>query len=305
MAPRGARSEIEVDGRVIEVTRPDKVLFPRDGITKADLVAYHLRIAPVMVPHLRGRPLMLQRFPDGIGAKGFYQKEASDHFPDWISRIEVPKAGGTVHHVVCDDAASLVYLAGQACITPHVWTTRADALDRPDRMIFDLDPPGDRFDLVRRAARQARELLEELGLVPFLMITGSRGAHVVVPLDRSDDIDVVRAFARSAARVLAARAPDRLTVEQRKANRGDRLFIDVNRNGYAQTAVPPYAVRPLDGAPVATPIEWSELGARGGARRYTIRTIFRRLARKPDPWAAIDRDARSLDEPARRLARLR
>jgi bifunctional non-homologous end joining protein LigD len=159
---------MRVDGRVIEVSRPEKVLFPNDGITKADLVDYHRRIAPVMVPHLRGRPLMLQRFPDGIAKKGFYQKEASGHFPDWVRRVELPKEGGTVNHVVCDDAATLVYLAGQACITPHVWTSRVDRLGRPDRMIIDLDPPGDRFDLVRRAARAARELLEELGLVPFL-----------------------------------------------------------------------------------------------------------------------------------------
>ena len=301
-----ARHAVEVDGRVIEIPRPEKVLFPNDGITKAELADYYLRVAPVMVPHLRGRPLMLQRFPDGIGAKGFYQKEASQHFPEWVRRVEVPKAGGTVRHPVCDDAATLVYLAGQACITPHAWPSRVDRLDRPDRMIFDLDPPGDRFDLVRRAARQARDLLDELGLVPYLMTTGSRGAHVVVPLDRSDDLEAVHAFSRAAARVLAARDPDRLTVEQRMAKRGDRLFVDVNRNGYAQTAVPPYAVRPLDGAPVATPIEWRELGAGGmGSRRHTIRTVVRRLARTPDPWAAIDRDARPLEEAARRLAGLR
>lgn len=302
-ATGSARSEVLVDGRRIQVPRPEKLLFPRDGITKADLVDYYLRIAPVMVPHLRGRPLMLQRFPDGIEGKSFYQKDASDYFPDWVRRVEVPKAGGTVDHVVCDDAATLVYLASQACITPHAWTSRVDRLDRPDRMIFDLDPPGERFDLVRRAARELRRLLEGLGLAPFLMTTGSRGAHVVVPLDRQDDVDAVRVFAHAVADLMARRDPSRLTIEQRKAKRGERLFIDVMRNGYAQTAVPPYAVRPLRGAPVATPLDWRELGA-GGPQRHSLRTIFRRLARKPDPWAAIDRDARPLHGPRRRLAEI-
>jgi bifunctional non-homologous end joining protein LigD len=302
MAIRPARSEVLVEGRRIAISNPDKLLFPRDGITKADLVGYYLRIAPVMVPHLRGRPLMLQRYPDGIEGKGFYQKDASEHFPDWVRRVEVPKAGGTVNHVVCDDAATLVYLAGQACITPHAWTSRVDRLDRPDRMIFDLDPPGDRFDLVRRAARQLRELLEGLGLVPFLMTTGSRGAHVVVPLSRDDRQDTVRDFAHAVAGLLARGDPHRLTIEQRKAKRGDRLFVDVMRNGYAQTSVPPYAVRPLPGAPVATPLDWRELGS-ARPQRHGIRTIFRRLGRKPDPWAEIDAHARSLDEPWRLLAR--
>jgi bifunctional non-homologous end joining protein LigD len=306
MPSRGASMEVVVDGRRIAISNPGKLLFPRGGITKADLVDYYGRIARVMVPHLAGRPLMLQRFPDGIEAKGFYQKDASDYFPEWVRRVEVPKEGGTVSHVVCDDAATLVYLAGQACITPHAWTSRADRLTFPDRMIFDLDPPGERFDLVRRAARSLRELLEGLGLVPFLMATGSRGAHVVTPLDRSDDIEAVRAFSRAAADLLARQDPSRLTTEVRKAKRGERLFVDVMRNGYAQTAVPAYAVRPLPEAPVATPLEWRELGARGkGSQPHTVRTIFRRLGRREDPWAEIDRSARSLDEPRRRLEALR
>jgi bifunctional non-homologous end joining protein LigD len=303
---RGASAEVVVDGRRIAISNPEKVLFPEDGVTKTDLVDYYRRIAPVMVPHLRGRPLMLQRFPDGIGHKGFYQKDASDYFPGWVRVVEVPKEGGTVRHVVCDAAATLVYLAGQASITPHAWTSRADRLNFPDRLIVDLDPPGERFDLVRRAARALRELLEALGLVPFLMTTGSRGAHVVTPLDRSDDFDAVRAFARAVADQLARLDPSRLTTEVRKAKRGERLFVDVMRNGYAQTAVPPYAVRPLPGAPVATPLEWRELGGRGqGSQRHTVRTIFRRLGRREDPWAEIDRSARSLDEPRRRLEALR
>jgi bifunctional non-homologous end joining protein LigD len=181
--------QVSVGGRVFTLTHPDKVLFPADGYTKADLVAYYRRVADVMVPHLRGRPLMLQRLPDGIGGAGFYQKDAGDYFPEWIRRVEVSKEGGRVTHVVCDDEATLAYLAGQACITPHVWLSRADRLEYPDRLVFDLDPSGSDFAAVRATARELRELLDELGLVPFVQTTGSRGLHVVVPLDRSADFD--------------------------------------------------------------------------------------------------------------------
>ena len=205
----------------------------------------------------------------------------------------VEKEGGTVRHVVCDDAATLVYLANQACLTPHVWLSRADRLHHPDRLVFDLDPSSDDLGRVREAARILREALGELELPPYLMTTGSRGFHVWVPLDRSWAFDDVRGFAHDLARVLAARHPDRLTVEQRKAGRGDRVFLDYLRNGYAQTAVPPYAVRARPGAPVATPLDWDELDGME-PRRYTLANLFQRLGQKDDPWAAIDAEATAL-----------
>lgn len=286
----------------IEITNADRLYFPESGITKSQLVDYYRRIAGRMVPFLRGRPLTLHRFPEGIGATGFIQQQAPDYFPDFIARVTVEKEGGQITHAVCDNEETLVYLANQGCITPHVWLSRSDRLDHPDRLIFDLDPPGDDFTPVRRAARTLHDLLATLELSAFAMTTGSSGLHVVVPLDRSADFDTVRAFARDVADVLARQHPRLLTVEQRKAQRRGRIFLDYLRNAYGQTAVPPYAVRALPGAPVATPLAWDELSGRTlHARRYTIRNIFRRLSRKEDPWSGIDTHAHHLPDARRRL----
>ncbi|HEU4397740.1 MAG TPA: non-homologous end-joining DNA ligase [Actinomycetota bacterium] len=291
---------LRVGGRTVQVSSTDKVFFPDDGVTKGDLVGYYHQVAEVMVPHLRERPVNLQRFPDGIKASGFFQQDASGHFPDWMRTVTVPRRGrgGTVDHVVCDDAATLVYLANQGTVTFHPWTSRVDHLDRPDLVIFDLDPdPGQGLDVVRAAARAVRRALEEVGLVPFVQTSGSRGFHVVGPLRPGADVEVVKAFADDLARLVAARDPRRLTVEQRKAKREGRLFLDTGRNAYAQTAVAPYSVRARPGAPVATPIDWDELG-RVEPRSYRLRNLRRRLARKPDPWAGMTDRAEAF-EPAR------
>ncbi len=297
---RSKALEMEVGGRAVEVSSPDKVLFPEDGITKADLAGYYARIADTMLPHLDGRPISMHRFPDGIDGEAFYQKDVPDYFPDWIRTERVEKEDGSLEMVIVEDPATLVYLASQACITPHTWLSRIDRPERPDRLIFDLDPPGDDFDPVRDAARRMRDLLEGLGLVPSVMITGSKGLHVTVPLDRSADFDEVRGFARRCAELLAGRHPEELTIEQRKAKRGGRVYIDTMRNAYAQTGVAPYAVRARPGAPVATPLDWSELG-RAGPRSYTIGNLFRRLGRKDDPWAGIDREAGTVGRALERL----
>jgi bifunctional non-homologous end joining protein LigD len=295
----------EVEGRRVKLSNPEKVLFPAAGLTKADLVAYYERVAPAMLPHLAGRPLSLQRYPDGIDAEGFMQKNASRYFPKWIRRARLAKQDGAVAHVVAEDAATLVYLANQACVTVHVGLSRIDRIDHPDRMVLDLDPSDDDFEKVRRAARDARALLEEVGLVPFLQTTGSRGLHLWVPLDRAADFDQVREFAAKIAEVLAARRPEELTTEQRKAKRGDRVLLDVARNAYAQTAVAPYSVRARPAAPVATPLEWRELDdARLEPQRYTIKNLFRRLAQKGDPWAEIERHARGLKAAQERVMSL-
>lgn len=289
--------------RVVEIGRPDKVLFPDDGITKAELAEYYLGMADVMLPHLRGRPLMLERHPDGIDGERFMQKNVPEYFPDWVHTAELPKEGGTVTYAVCDDAATLLYLVNQACITLHRFQAKADRPDHPDRLVFDLDPPGGDFEAARDAALALRELLDELELPAAVMTTGSRGLHVLVPLDRRADFDEAREFARSVADLLAARYPDRLTTEARKAARGGRLYLDVQRNGYAQTAVAPYTVRALRGAPVATPLAWPELeDAELNAQRWTLATVGERL--KEDPWAGTLSRGRSLTRARRILERL-
>jgi bifunctional non-homologous end joining protein LigD len=291
----------------VEISHPDKILFPGDGITKGDLAAYYEQVSEWMLPHVKNRPLSMQRFPDGVEAKGFFHKDIPDYFPDWIRRVEVPKANGTVTHVVATDAATLVYLVGQNTITPHVWLSRADRPWQPDRLVIDLDPPpGSDFASVRRAARNAGELMHELGFTPFAQVTGSKGIHVWTPLRRRARHDEVRAFAGELGRVLADRHPDELTTEFRKAKRDGRILVDTARNTYAQTAVPPYAVRPRPGAPVATPIEWDELSdSKLRPDRWTVKNVLRRLRTKGDPWADIASYARGISRARNRLDSLR
>jgi bifunctional non-homologous end joining protein LigD len=296
--------EIDAAGRTITISRADKLLFA-DGVTKADLARYYDSVAPVLLPHIADRPLTLERFPDGIDGERIMQKQAGKYFPAWIPRVVVPKKGGSVEHVRVADAAGLVYLANQACITLHAALSRRDRLDRPDRMIIDLDPSSDRPADTRRAARLVGDLLRELDLVPWAMGTGSRGYHVLVPLQRRLDFDAVRAFARDLATVAARREPKLFTTEQRKAKRGDRVLLDVMRNGYAQTAVAPYSVRPRPGAPVATPLHWDELSKSSTrADRWTVRTVSRRLQAEGDPWHGMEAHAASLTRARRRLDEL-
>jgi len=300
----GISGVIRVDRREVEISRPQKVLFPEDGITKGELIEYYARIAPHMVPHLRDRPLTLERYPNGINTKRFFQKEVSSYFPKWIRTATVQKVGGSVTHVICNDTATLVYIANQACVTPHIFLSRVDKLDVPDQLVFDLDPQGDDFELVRATAWAFKQLLDELELPAFLKTTGSRGLHIVIPLQRREDYDSVRAFARELAGIVVSQAPRARTLEQLKANRGNRVFIDTNRNGYAQLVAPAFAVRARKEAPVSTPLDWSELDNKKlRANSFTIRNLFDRLDRSSDPWQNFWRSAVSLAGARRRLAR--
>lgn len=296
---------VEVAGRTIEVSRPDKVLFPGDGITKADLVDHYVRVAEVMLPHVRDRPVAMKRYPEGIRGHMFFQKQVPEHFPDWIPRVKVrTEEKGTQHHVVIGDESTLAYLAEQACVEPHTWLSRTDSLDHPDRLVFDLDPSGKDLGPVRDCARSLRDALETTGLTPYVKTSGSKGFHVTVPLDRAADFDTIRAFARGVADIVATRDPERFTTEQRKEKRKGRVYIDVMRNAYLQTAIPPYAVRALPGAPVAMPLEWEEL-VRVEPQTYTMDNLFRRLAQRDDAWKDMERRANSIQDPENLLAKLR
>lgn len=299
---------VRVSGITVQLSNTGKTLFPDDQVTKGDLVGYYRDIAARMLPYLRDRPLSMERYPDGITGERIVQKNVPRYFPDWIARTRVKKQGGTLVQVICDRPATLVYLANQACIEMHAFLSRTGALDRADQLIFDLDPPDDhRFDQVKHLALGLHDLLEELGLTAFVKTTGGRGLHVHVPLNARDDFDTVRRFARQASDVLAAREPDILTTEQRKDSRGDRVYSDVMRNAYAQTAVAPYSVRARPGAPVATPLDWAELqDASLTPHQFTLRTVGGRLDRPgaSDPWAGMARRRYSLDRAAQRLAKL-
>ncbi|MFE1174909.1 non-homologous end-joining DNA ligase [Streptomyces sp. NPDC058773] len=302
-----ATDTVRAGRRTVEIHRPDKVLFPGDGLTKADVVGYYRRVAASMVPQLRGRPLMLERLPEGLGGPQFMQKDTPAHYPDWLRRAEVAKEGGTVTHTVCDGKATLLFLADQAALTFHRWLSRAGRPGHPDRLVFDLDPPGPAFEAVRDAARRLCGLLDELGLPAVLMTTGSKGLHAVVPLDGKADFDTVRGFAQDAAEVLAERHPDRLTTAVRKKSRGNRLYLDVQRNAYAQTAVAPWSLRAKPGAPVAAPISREQLDdPQLDAQRWTLKDVAGVLEQAATrPWSGVPARGRSLRTARRRLDVLR
>lgn len=277
------------------ISHPDKILFPKGKITKQDLVDYYASVSSLMLPLLKGRPISMKRYPQGITKVGFFQKNAPEGMPDFVKTVKVKREEGSIHMVLCEDKKTLLWLANLNCITPHLWLSRYDKPDQPDRMIFDLDPGSKtRFSDVIKAALSLKEILEKkYKLSPFLMTTGSRGLHVVVPLKRGPGFDEVRAFARSIAEELTEQNPDKYTLESRKIKRRGRLFIDVLRNGHAQTAVAPYAVRSIEGAPVATPLFWHELkNSKLRPDGFTIRNIGPRL--KKNPWKGIDQKAKKL-----------
>jgi bifunctional non-homologous end joining protein LigD len=300
-------SRVRVGRRTIQVSNPDKVLFPQDRITKADLVDYYKTVASAMTAETRDRLLTMERFPDGISGERFFQKSSGRYFPEWIRTATVSKerGRGRITHVLANEPATLVYLANQAAITMHVTLSRIARIHFPDQMILDFDPSTKGFARVRRGALRARELLDELALPSFVKTTGSRGLHVIVPLDGKSDFDEVRAFDRAVADHLARDDPRNMTVETSKAKRGDRVFVDWLRNGYAQTAVAPYSVRARRGAPVAMPVAWEEIEA-GRVRPdgFRIADAGRALSEGSNPWRGWRRRARSLREPMRRLKRI-
>ncbi len=280
----------------VQLSNTGKVIFPEEGITKGDLIGYYREAASRMLPYLRGRPVALARYPDGITGERIFQKNVPGYFPDWVSRAKVGKQDGTLTHVICDKPATLIYLANQACIELHIFLSRVGSLRNPDQLVFDLDPPdNDHFHDARRAALALRDLLEdELGLTTFVKTTGGKGLHIHLTLNARDDFDAARAFARQAAGLLTARHPDLVTTEQRKDKRGGRVYVDIMRNAYAQTVVAPYTVRARPGAPVAVPLHWDEVADRSlEPGRFTLRTVPGRLSglgeSTADPWAGLSR----------------
>jgi bifunctional non-homologous end joining protein LigD len=287
-----AETSVKIGRRKVRISNPDKVLFPADGFTKEDLAGYYAAVAPAMVPHVKDRPINLWRWNRGIDHELVIQQAIPKGAPDWVRRVTVSRRkGGDVTHAVGGEPATLVWLANQNCITPHVWTAKADKPDNPDRLVFDFDPPDDgdnHLEAIRAGALAVGDLLREKGMTPYAMTSGSRGIHVVAPLRRGPESDRVRAVAGELAEEVAERLPDQLTTSWRKAGRGGRVLVDAARNTYAQTAVAPYAVRAKPGAPVATPLFWEELEEPElHPRRWTLANVPERLEGRGDPWAGI------------------
>jgi len=287
------------------ITHPEKVLFPDDGITKGELAAYYEAIAPVMVPHLRGRPLTMERYPAGIGRKGFWQKDVSKGFPDWLERVEVPKKDGVVHHPVVTDLKSLLWTANQNTITHHVWSSRVPSLKYPDVCVFDLDPSTDDVASVRSAAIGLRDLLKKLGLPSWVKTTGSKGFHIVVPLDGKTPMGQAARFAAAVGTFFVSLAPDALTQEFNKVDRRGRIYVDTGRNGFHSTFAAAYTVRARRGAPVSAPCTWTEV-ERGDVApdTFTIRNILDRVKKTGDVWADMRRAGKALKRPADLLAKM-
>jgi bifunctional non-homologous end joining protein LigD len=287
------------------ITHPEKVLFPDDGITKGELAEYYEMVAPIMVPLIKGRPVTMERYPRGIHEKGFIQKNVAKGFPDWLKRVEVPKKGGTVNYPLVDDARSLLWVVNQNTVTPHVWTSRVPKLDHPDLCVFDLDPSEEDHGVLRNAALALRDLLDELGLPSWVKTSGSKGYHIVVPLDSKTELEDVARFTHIVAHVLIARDPRHLTLEFTKAERGGRILIDVGRNRPGATFSAPYAVRAKPGAPVSAPCRWEEV-EKGSAkpRTFTLRSMAQRVDDVGDVWSDLSRHPQSLRGPLDRLQRI-
>jgi bifunctional non-homologous end joining protein LigD len=285
------------------ITHPEKILFPADGISKAELASYYEAIAPLMLPHIRNRPITMERFHRGIGEPGFFQKDVVKGFPEWLKRVEVAKHGGTVHHPLANDVRSLLWLANQNSITVHVWPSRAPKLYYPDVCVFDLDPSkDDENDTLCTAAIHLRDLLNELGLSSWVKTSGSKGFHIAVPLDGKADFGTVARFAHTVGRLVVQRDPKHLTQEFSKADRGGRILVDTGRNGYSATFAAAYSVRAKPGAPVSAPCNWSEVEqGEVGPRTFTLRNMAERVDAVGDLWSDLLRSKRSLKRPMEKL----
>jgi len=287
------------------ITHPEKVMFPDDGITKGDLAKYYETVAPVMLPHVKGRPLTMERYPAGIGKKGFWQKSVEKGFPEWLERVDVPKKEGVVHHPVVTDLRSLLWVTNQNTITHHVWISRVPELYYPDLCVFDLDPSRDDPPAVRAAAIGLRNLLDELGLPSWIKTTGSKGFHIVVPLDGKSNISEVARFADTVGRLFVSHAPEHLTQEFSKVDRKGRIYVDTGRNGYSATFAAVYTVRAKPGAPVSAPCTWEEVEkGKVNPDSFTLRNMPARIKKSGDLWAEMLRKRPSLKKPIEKLKRM-
>lgn len=286
---------MKIGKHTVKLSHVNKMMYPGAGITKQDVIDYYDRIAGVMMPHIKGRPLVMHRFPDGIEGKDFFHKDMPGYFPEWIKGKKVKLTeGGTQTLVVVEKKADLIYLANQACLVPHIWLSSAEKINHPDKVVFDMDPPDSDFKTVRFAAEKIKGVIEDEGFTPFLMTSGSKGLHIVIPIKPSLTFEEVRKTSSQICRDLAGRYPEKLTIEPRKDKRKGRLFLDYLRNSFGQTSVAPYALRALPGAPVAAPITWDELKqGKMDPQKYTLKNIFKRLGQIDDPWKNFSKKAKT------------
>ncbi|MCA8971978.1 MAG: non-homologous end-joining DNA ligase [Planctomycetes bacterium] len=301
---RGSKS-IESEHHTVRITNRDKVWFPHDGYTKGDVLDYYARVAPLLVPFLRDRPMTLRRFPDGIESEGFFQKNLPEHAPDWLDRLPIESRGSgrTIDYLVIDSAEALTFAVQEGGFELHPWLSRRGSLDEPDFALIDLDPKTAPFRDVVEIARFAHELLERASLKALLKTSGQSGLHILVPLARGYDYDVARGFAEGIARMIVQRLPKIATIERDQRRRSGRVYIDYLQNRRGQTVVAPFSVRPRPGAPVSTPLDWDELDDDLDPRDFTIRSVPAQIEKRAALMRVLEKGSKALDAALDRLVR--
>ncbi len=299
-----AKAELVFGDLTVALTNQDRVVFPDSGITKGDVIAYYRAVADVMVPELEGRPLSIERFTKSVDAGGFFQKHWQKHYPEWLDSADVP--GKTrVRYPIVDNEAGLIYLANQGGVAFHIWTSRKDTPHNPDLIVFDLDPPEGGFPMVRETALLLREVLDEIGLRAFVKTTGSKGLHIVSPLDGKAPFEEVHALCGEMATLLTGRHPDLITTEFYKKDRKGRLFFDTLRNAQGATFVAPYSLRGKPGAPVSAPVTWDEVEDKKlKPDGFTLKNVPKRLDDINDPWGELRAKPGSVAKARKKLAAL-
>ena len=287
-SPKSSATEL------VTISHPEKILFPQSNITKQEVIDYYTKIAPFMIPIVQNHLIVMHRFPQGISKEGFYHKQIPDYFPSWIPRKTIQlKKGVPQTLVIINSQDSLTYLANQDVLVFHTWLSPISSIEKPDRIVFDLDPAQHDIQTMHSVLKKLKKMIEQHGLTPFLMTTGSRGYHVVIPIIAQHSFLKVHDFAKKLATQFAEKYPDQLTIQLNIKARGGKIFVDYLRNSYGQTSVACYSLRALPKAPVATPLDWNEL-SKSTPQKYTIKNIFKRLSRKKNIWKNFKTSAKKL-----------
>ncbi len=278
----------------MKLTHPDKIWFPKSKITKQDIAQYYDKVAPYFLKYVKNHLIVLLRFPNGITNESFYQKQIPDYFPAYIKRKTIDlKKGDKQTLVIISNQKSLVYLVNQATLTFHSWLSNTKKINLPDKIVFDFDPATNDLKKLRFALTEMKKIIEGYKLTAYLMTTGSKGYHVVIPIKPNYSFEKVHEFSKQLAQELANKYSDKITINPRLDARKNKIFIDYLRNSYGATSVAPYSVRAIEKAPIATPITWEELN-KTVPQKYTIKNIFKRLSTKGDIWRDFEKNRKSL-----------
>jgi bifunctional non-homologous end joining protein LigD len=296
--------------KTVKLTSPERVLYPEDGVTKGDLFEYYKQVGPTIVPHLKDRPFTMKRYPHGITEQAFFQKQAPKHLPDWIPTRQFrtwPRGSGResrlVDFALVNSTEAVLFMVQNNCIDMNAWYSRVDKPDRPDFVLFDLDPPEGGFELAIEVAHLIRELLDELALPGYVKTSGADGIHVVAPITRRSTFRQTYDFAEGASRLLEQRHPGKVTTEWLKKKR-DGVLVDHRQNGHGKTIASAYSVRPKPGAPVSTPLRWEELTPDVRPRDFGMTEALARIERQGDLFTPVLEDPRPLTAAAKALEKL-